>query len=118
MVGLAKREEIIHRERGLPPVRLPRNSPALQLLQRIRDEAHRFAITYHRLLRSHGMSDSILDRIPGIGRVKKLSLLHHFDSLDAIRAAGAEELDAVRDLHRGDVERIIAFFAAEGKRHP
>ncbi|MBU1073266.1 hypothetical protein KKG45_08460, partial [bacterium] len=105
------------RERGLPPVRLPRSSPALHLLQRIRDEAHRFAITYHRLLRSRAVTDSALDRIPGIGRVKKLSLLHHFDSLDAIRAAGAEELGAVRGLHRGDVERIIAFFALEQEHH-
>jgi len=118
LVGLAKREEIIHRERDLPPVRLPRNSPALQLLQRVRDEAHRFAITYHRLLRARGTTDSVLDRIPGIGRVKKLSLLHHFDSLDAIRAAGTEELSAVRGIHSGDVERIIAFFAAEPEQEP
>ena len=115
LVGLAKREEVIHREHGQPPVRLPRTSPALQLLQRVRDEAHRFAITYHRLLRARGVEDSILDRIPGIGRVKKLTLLHHFDSVDHIRRAGAEELAAVRGIHAGDVERIIAFFAADGK---
>ena len=117
LVGLAKREEVIHRERGLPPVRLPHSSPALQLLQRVRDEAHRFAITYHRLLRSRSVQDSVLDLIPGIGRVKKLTLLHHFDSLDAIRAAGADELGKVRGIHGGDVERIIAFFAAEQDRH-
>jgi len=115
LVGLAKREEIIHREHGLPPVRLPRTSPALQLLQRVRDEAHRFAITYHRLLRARGVEDSILDRIPGIGRVKKLTLLHHFDSINHIRCASAEELAAVRGIHASDVERIVAFFAADGK---
>jgi excinuclease ABC subunit C len=113
LVGLAKREEVVHRERGLPPLRLPRTSPALQLLQRVRDEAHRFAITYHRLLRARGVEDSILDRIPGIGRVKKLSLLHHFDSLADIRRASTEELAAVRGIHAGDVERIVAFFASE-----
>jgi len=118
LVGLAKREEIVHRERGLPPVKLPRSSPALQLLQRVRDEAHRFAITYHRLLRSKGVDDSVLDRIAGIGRVKKLSLLHHFDSIDHIRRATAEELAAVRGIHAGDVERIVAFFAAEGEAAP
>lgn len=116
LVGLAKREEIIHRERGLPPVKLPRTSPALQLLQRARDEAHRFAITYHRLLRGRSTHESVLDLIPGIGRVKKLALLHHFDSVDAIRAADTEALSAVRGLHKGDVERIVHFFATEERR--
>lgn len=115
LIGLAKREETIVRERGLPPVKLPRQSPALQLLQRVRDEAHRFAITYHRLLRSRSSTESVLDRIPGIGRVKKLSLLHAFDSIDAIRRADTEQLSAVRGIHSGDVERIIAFFAAEAR---
>ncbi len=118
LVGLAKREEIIHRERGRPPVKLPRTSPALQLLQRARDEAHRFAITYHRLLRGKASRESVLDRIPGIGRVKKLALLHHFDSVDAIRAADAETLSEVRGLHKGDVERIIHFFATDGGGEP
>jgi len=118
LIGLAKREEIIVRERGLPPVKLPRQSPALQLLQRVRDEAHRFAITYHRLLRSQSSTESVLDRIPGIGRVKKLTLLHHFDSIDAIRRADTEQLSAVRGIHSGDVERIIAFFAKEARGRP
>lgn len=115
LVGLAKREEIIHRERELPPVKLPRTSPALQLLQRARDEAHRFAITYHRLLRGRSSTESVLDRIPGIGRVKKLALLHHFDSVEAVRAADTEALSEVRGLHKGDVERILHFFAVEGR---
>jgi excinuclease ABC subunit C len=113
LIGLAKRDEIVVRERGLPPLKLPRTSPALQLLQQVRDEAHRFAITYHRTLRDRRTTASALDLIPGIGETKKLSLLHHFDSVDAIRRAGAEELCAVRGIYKGDAERIIAFFANE-----
>ena len=115
LIGLAKREEEIHRERGLPPVRLPRTSPALQLLQQVRDEAHRFAITYHRLLRDRKTTDSVLDRIPGIGRVKKLALLHHFPSVDHIRNASGAELCEVRGIGPSDAERIIAWFATEQK---
>ena len=113
LIGLAKREEEIVRERGLPPVKLPRTSPALQLLQQVRDEAHRFAITYHRLLRDRRTTDSVLDRIPGVGRVKKLALLHHFPSVDAIRTASGAELCTVRGIGPADAERIIAYFAAE-----
>ena len=113
LIGLAKREEEIHRERGLPPVRLPRTSPALQLLQQVRDEAHRFAITYHRLLRDQKTTNSAIDLIPGIGRVKKLALLHHFPSVDAIRVASGAELCEVRGVGPADAERIIAFFAVE-----
>ncbi len=115
LIGLAKREELIVREDG-PPLRLSRHDPALQLLQRIRDEAHRFAINYHRRLRGRSMQASVLDRIPGIGPVKKMALLHHFDSVEAIRRAGAEQLCAVRGIGRADAERILAFFAAEGRR--
>ncbi len=86
LIGLAKRDEIIVRESG--ELKLPRKSPALKLLQRVRDEAHRFAITYHRLLRDQRTTTSELDLVPGIGRIKKLSLLHHFGSVEAIRAAG------------------------------
>ena len=85
LIGLAKREETIHRETGT--LNLPRNSEALKLLQRVRDEAHRFAITYHRLLRDKNTTASELDLIPGIGRIKKLSLLHHFGSVAQIREA-------------------------------
>jgi excinuclease ABC subunit C len=113
LIGLAKREELIVRERGLPPLRLPRTSGALQLLQQVRDEAHRFAITYHRLLREQRTTGSVLDAVPGIGRVKKLSLLHHFASVDDIRRASAQELSEVRGLGVADVERLLSFFAAE-----
>jgi excinuclease ABC subunit C len=115
LIGLAKREELIVREGG-PPLRLSRGSGALQLLQRVRDEAHRFAITYHRLLRDQRTTASALDAIPGIGKVKKLSLLHHFGSVEAIRRAGGDELGRVRGLTRRDVAAILSFFEREGRR--
>jgi len=118
LIGLAKREEEIHRERVPSPVCLPRTSPALQLLQQVRDEAHRFAITYHRLLRDQKTTGSVLDKVPGIGRVKKLALLHHFPSVDAIRAASAGELADVRGINTSDVERLLIFFAQEQRRQP
>lgn len=115
-IGLAKQEEIVHRDGGRPPLTLPGHNPSRLFLQRIRDEAHRFAITYHRLLRDRRTEASLLDAIPGIGRVRKLALLHHFGSVDAVRAAGAAELGAVRGLSRTDAERILAWFAARDGR--
>ncbi len=116
LLGLAKKEETIHREDRT--LNLPRGCEALRLLQRVRDEAHRFAITYHRLLRDQKTTASALDLIPGIGRIKKLSLLHHFGSLAAIRAADAEQLGQVRGINRHDVASILAFFAGETQPDP
>ena len=110
LIGLAKREETIHREGGT--ISLSRRSEALKLLQRVRDEAHRFAITYHRLLRDRRTTASELDNIPGIGPTKKLSLLHHFGSVERIRLASAEELAEVRGLTRHDLVAIREYFAA------
>ncbi len=109
LIGLAKREETIHRETGT--LNLPRNSEALKLLQRVRDEAHRFAITYHRLLRDKKTTASELDLIPGIGRIKKLSLLHHFGSVAQIREAAPDDLAEVRGINKHDVVAIREFFA-------
>jgi excinuclease ABC subunit C len=87
----------------------------LQLLQRIRDEAHRFAITHHRVRRDRAMTASILDELPGVGPARKRALLKHFGSPDAILAASREELAAVpgipgklarevyRELHKSGV---------------
>ncbi len=109
LIGLAKREETIHREGGT--LNLARNSEALKLLQRVRDEAHRFAITYHRLLRDRKTTASELDLIPGIGQIKKLSLLHHFGSVARIRTADPLELSEVRGINKHDVVAIRGFFA-------
>jgi excinuclease ABC subunit C len=77
------------------PLRLAHHTPELQLLQRIRDEAHRFAITHHRIRRDRAMTASILDELPGVGPARKRALLSHFGSPDAILAASREELEAV-----------------------
>lgn len=93
--ALAKREEEIHLPGEETPVRLPRSSPALRLLQRIRNEAHRFAIGYNRKLRRKRTLSSELAEIPGIGPTRQQRLLRHFGSVRAIRAAGAEDIAAV-----------------------
>lgn len=92
LAGLAKREEEIHIAGRSEPVRLPRNSAALQLLQRVRDEAHRFAVEYHRSLRGKSQKISGLDGIPGIGPARRRELLQRFGSLAAVRRAGPEAI--------------------------
>ena len=94
-IGLAKKMEAIYLPGRPEPIRLPRDAEALYLLQQVRDEAHRFAVTYHRQLRSKSMVDSALDAVPGIGPKRKKDLLKHFGSLRRIRAADTEELATV-----------------------
>jgi excinuclease ABC subunit C len=95
VISLAKRvEEVFVPGRGSPIV-LPHDTPELQLLQRVRDEAHRFAITHHRTRRDKAMTESILDGLPGIGPTRKRALLKHFGSPEAVLGASREELEAV-----------------------
>jgi excinuclease ABC subunit C len=93
--GLAKRLEEVWLPGQADPVILPRSSEGLYLLQRVRDEAHRFAITHHRSRRSKSMVESLLDDVPGLGEVRRKTLLKHFGSLRKLRAATAEEIGAV-----------------------
>jgi excinuclease ABC subunit C len=95
VVGLAKRMEEVYLPGQPDPITIPRDEEALYLLQQVRDEAHRFAITYHRNLRSKRMVDSVLDEIPGIGPTRKQSLLKRFGSLKRIREATEEQLEEV-----------------------
>ena len=92
LCGLAKRLEEVWLPGRTDPVILPRTSEALYLLQRVRDEAHRFAITFHRQRRSRSMVASALDDVPGLGATRKAALLKHFGSLRRLRAATAEEI--------------------------
>lgn len=95
VAGLAKRMEEVYLP-GMPePVRIPRGRDALYLLQQIRDEAHRFAIGYHRTLRGRAMVDSVLDDVPGVGPSRKRALLKEFGSLKRLAAASIEELSAI-----------------------
>jgi excinuclease ABC subunit C len=93
--SLAKRLEEVFRPDRPDPVVLPRSSEALFLLQRIRDEAHRFAITYHRSLRGKRMTESALDQIPGVGPARRRALLDRFGSLKELREAGVDDLARV-----------------------
>jgi excinuclease ABC subunit C len=95
VVSLAKRIEEVFVP-GVPePLRLPHDTPELQLLQRVRDEAHRFALTHHRIRRDKAMTESIMDDLPGIGPTRKRALLLHFGSPEAVMGASREELEAV-----------------------
>jgi len=98
VVSLAKRiEEVFLPGRGSPLV-LDHRAPELQLLQRVRDEAHRFAVTHHRIRRDRAMSRSLLDGLPGIGPARKRALLTYFSSPEAVATASSEELQAVPGL--------------------
>ncbi len=107
VVSLAKRIEELFIPGRRSPLVLDHSTPELQLLQRVRDEAHRFAITHHRTRRDRAMTSSLLDGLPGIGAARKRALLTHFGSPDAVVAASSEELQSVpglpakigRDIH-------------------
>ena len=105
-VGLAKENEEIFQPGASQSVMLPRSSQALYLVQRIRDEAHRFAITYHRKVRSKAGFRSALDEVRGIGPKRKKALVNHFGSLKAIREATLEELAAVPGMTRQAAEKV------------
>ena len=95
MVALAKKEELVFRPDRVIPLRLSRDSEALHVLQHIRDEAHRFGITYHKKLRSKNITKSVLDDIQGIGEKRKRNLLAHFGSVESIRRSSVEEIAQV-----------------------
>nr|BFF21971.1 hypothetical protein GCM10025730_54920 [Promicromonospora thailandica] len=90
------------------PVILQRSSEGLYLLQRVRDEAHRFAITQHRRRRSKGMTASVLDDVPGLGPARKKMLLTHFGSLKRLRAASVEEIASVRGMGDKTAQAVVA----------
>jgi excinuclease ABC subunit C len=108
VVGLAKQEEEIFFPHKSAPLLLPRHSQGLYLVQRIRDEAHRYGITAHRARRSKQGLASQLDSIPGIGPARRKSLLKHFGSMDKIKEASVEELAAVKGMNASAAESIKA----------
>ncbi|HEC57285.1 MAG TPA: excinuclease ABC subunit UvrC [Candidatus Syntrophoarchaeum butanivorans] len=113
-LALAKRFEEIYLPHEKRPIRLEERSPALRLLKQIRDEAHRFAITYHRRLRGKDLDLSILDQIEGIGRRRKEALLRHFGSVDAIRSASIDELKSVSGIGDKIADRIYDLLHRQG----
>jgi len=111
LVGLAKRLEEVWLPGEAYPLILPRTSEALYLLQRVRDEAHRFAITFHRQKRSRAMTTSALDGIPGLGETRRKALLAHFGSLKRLRQASIDEVAAVPGIGRKTAESIVVGLA-------
>ncbi|WP_166351209.1 excinuclease ABC subunit UvrC [Phytoactinopolyspora limicola] len=111
VVGLAKRLEEVWLPDTDYPVILPRTSEGLYLLQRVRDEAHRFAITFHRQRRSKSMTDSVLDAIPGLGPARRKALLAHFGSLKKLRAATPDEISQVKGIGPALAETIAEALA-------
>ena len=99
IVSLAKREEEVFLPGRSQSVLLPRDSEALHILQQIRDEAHRFAITFHRELRGKDQTRSLLDEAPGIGEKRRTSLLKSFGSVDGVKAATIDQLAAAPGMN-------------------
>jgi excinuclease ABC subunit C len=108
LAGLAKRFEELFVVGVSEPVVLDRTSQALYLVQRIRDEAHRFAITYHRGVRSKTGLRSALDEVPGVGPKRKKALLRKFGSLKAVREATVEEIASTPGFTRAVAEKVLA----------
>lgn len=110
LISIAKRLELIHSPKWGGAIALEAGSPALHLLQKVRDEAHRFAITYHHLLKERSLERSVLDRVPGIGAKRKRILLRHFDSIDALKRASLEEIAGISGIDRKTAENVARFF--------
>ncbi|GAA1975860.1 excinuclease ABC subunit UvrC [Terrabacter lapilli] len=118
LVGLAKRLEEVWLPREEHPVILPRTSEGLYLLQRLRDEAHRFAITFHRQRRSKAMTTSQLDGIPGLGASRQKALLRHFGSVKRLRAADETDIMAVPGFGRALASAVVSHLAQGSPQEP
>jgi excinuclease ABC subunit C len=112
MIGLAKQFELVFVPGRAEPIELARNSPALFLLQRIRDEVHRYAIGYHRNVRARAANMSVLDEIPGIGPLRRKSLLKFFGSVEKMKRATPEELSKAPGMNRKTAEDLYAHLRA------
>jgi excinuclease ABC subunit C len=114
LAGLAKRFEELYVQGRSAPIVLPRKTQGLYLVQRIRDEAHRFAITYHRTVRGKRALASVFDEVPGIGPARKKALLKRFGSVRRIREASLDEVAATPGVGREVAERLKQHLAREG----
>ncbi len=112
IIGLAKKHETIIFPDARAPLNLPLDNPGLNLLQRLRDEAHRFANTYNADLRSKKIRESVLDDFPGLGEKRRAALLAHFGSIDKLRAATAEQIAEVEGIGPKFAAQLQSFLAA------
>jgi excinuclease ABC subunit C len=113
-IGLAKRLEEVWVPSEPDPIILPRQSEGLYLLQRIRDEAHRFAITYHRSKRSKRMTASVLDAVPGLGEHRRKVLISHFGSVARLKKATVEELTSIPGIGAATAAAVLEALGADG----
>jgi excinuclease ABC subunit C len=117
VIGLAKEREEIYRPGIGEPLVIDHSSGAIRLLQRIRDEAHRFANGYHQILMKQRISESILDECPGVSENRKKILLRHF-GIEKLKQATAEEISAVEGIGPKLAETIVEFFVKLKRRGP
>ncbi len=110
IIGLAKEFEEIYIPNSKRPIIIPKNNKALHLLQQVRDESHRFAITYHRKLRSKNISSSPLDDIVGIGEKRKIALFKSFGNIDNIKKASVDELAKTKGMNQKSAENVYNYF--------
>jgi len=107
ILGFAKRTDLVYYADGRE-IQIPVNSPALRLLKQVRDEAHRFAIAYHRKLRGKAMTDSLFDHLPGVGEKRRLALIRHFGSAERLKGAGLADLRQVPGIGKDLAEKIYS----------
>jgi excinuclease ABC subunit C len=105
ILGFAKRTDLVYYADGRE-IQIPVNSPALRLLKQVRDEAHRFAIAYHRKLRGKAMTDSLFDHLPGVGERRKVALIRHFGTAERLKGAGLADLRQVPGIGKDLAEKI------------
>ena len=110
IIGLAKRLEEVFIPGNSEPQSIHKQSPGLILLRRIRDEAHRFAITTHRAKRAKGITKSLLDQIQGIGLMRKRALLNHFGSARAVESASLDDLKSIEGIEDNIANKIYNYF--------
>lgn len=110
IIGLAKEFEEIYIPNSKRPIIIPTNNKALHLLQQVRDESHRFAITYHRKLRSDNISESSLDDIPGIGKKRKINILKEFGTMDKVKNASVEELAKIKGMNEKVATNVYEYY--------
>lgn len=110
IIGLAKEFEEIYIPNSKRPIIIPKNNKALHLLQQVRDESHRFAITYHRKLRSDNISESSLDDIPGIGKKRKINILKEFGTMDKVKNASVEELAKIKGINEKVATNVYEYY--------
>ncbi len=110
IIGLAKEFEEVFTPNSSRPIIIPKNNKALYLLQQVRDESHRFAITYHRKLRSKNISASSLDDIAGVGKKRKVALLKEFGSIDNIKKASVDQLAKIDGMNQKTAENVYNYY--------